>query len=49
MDEKDRLCLILFDSNARNFYNLEFLTKNNKKILEKNKQNFCLWRHKYSK
>jgi len=34
MDEKDRLCLILFDSSAKNFYNLEFLTKNNKKILE---------------
>jgi len=34
MDEKDRLCLILFESSARNFYNLEFLTKSNKKILE---------------
>ena len=34
MDEKDRLCLILFESSATNFYNLEFLTKKNKEILE---------------
>jgi len=43
MNEKDRLCLILFESNARNFYNLQFLTKNNKKILEEkiNKISAC--------
>ena len=34
MDQRDRLCLILFESSARIFYNLEFLTKENKKILE---------------
>ena len=34
MDEKDRICLILFESTAKNFYNLEFLTKKNKDILE---------------
>ena len=34
MDEKDRLCLILFESSATNYYNLEFLTKKNKEILE---------------
>ena len=27
MDEKDRLCLILFESSAQNYYNLSFLTK----------------------
>ena len=43
MNEKDRLCLILFESNARNFYNLQFLTKNNKKILKEkiNKISAC--------
>ena len=34
MDEKDRLCLIVFASSADNIYNLEFLTKKNKEILE---------------
>ena len=34
MEEKDRLCLILFNSSAENFFNLEFLTKKNKEILE---------------
>ena len=34
MDEKDRLCLILFESDAKIFYNLSFLTKQNKEILE---------------
>ena len=34
LEEKDRLCLILFESNAQNYYNLEFLTKKNKEILE---------------
>ena len=34
MGEKDRLCLITFSSNAKNFYNLEYLTKKNKEILE---------------
>ena len=34
MDERDRLCLILFESQANNFYNLQFLTKKNKEILE---------------
>ena len=34
MDEKDRICLILFESSAKNFYNLDFLTKKNKEILE---------------
>jgi len=34
MDEKDRICLILFESTAKNFFNLEFLTKKNKDILE---------------
>ena len=34
MGEKDRLCLITFSSNANNFYNLEYLTKKNKEILE---------------
>ena len=34
MEEKDRLCLILFDDEAENYFNLEFLTKKNKEILE---------------
>ncbi len=34
MDEKDRLCLILFESSAQNYYNLSFLTKKNKENLE---------------
>ena len=34
MDEKDRLCLILFETNAENYYHLSFLTKKNKEILE---------------
>ena len=34
LDEKDRLCLILFESDAKYYYNLNFLTKNNKEILE---------------
>jgi uncharacterized protein YegL len=34
MDEKDRLCLILFESDAENYFNLSFLTKKNKEILE---------------
>ena len=34
MDEKDRLCLILFETNAENYYHLSFLTKKNKEFLE---------------
>ena len=34
LEEKDRLCLILFDSYAENYYNLDFLTKKNKEMLE---------------
>ena len=34
MDERDRLCLILFDDRAENFFYLQYLTKENKKILE---------------
>ena len=34
LEEKDRLCLILFESDAENYYNLDFLTKKNKEILE---------------
>ena len=33
MDEKDRICLILFESSAKNYFNLNYLTKVNKKIL----------------
>ena len=33
MDEKDRICLILFESSAQNYFNLNYLTKVNKKIL----------------
>ena len=33
MDEKDRICLILFESSAVNYFNLNYLTKENKKIL----------------
>ena len=33
MDEKDRICLILFSNSARNYFNLNYLTKQNKKIL----------------
>ena len=32
-DEKDRLCLILFNNNAYNYFNLQYLTKENKEIL----------------
>ena len=39
MGEKDRLCLITFSSNAKNFYNLEYLTKKNKEILEEKEIN----------
>ncbi len=35
MDEKDRLCLILFESDAKIFYNLSFLTKKIKKFWKK--------------
>ena len=35
MDEKDRICLILFESSAENFYNLDFLTKKIKKFWKK--------------
>ena len=34
LEEKDRLCLILFESYAENYYNLDFLTKKNKEMLE---------------
>ena len=34
LEEKDRLCLILFESDANNYYNLDFCTKKNKEILE---------------
>ena len=33
MDEKDRICLILFESEATNYFDLNYLTKENKKIL----------------
>jgi len=33
MDEKDRLCLILFDDNAQIYYSLQNLTKENKSFL----------------
>jgi hypothetical protein len=33
MDEKDRLCLILFDDSAHIYYNLQNLTKENKSLL----------------
>ena len=33
MDERDRLCLILFNENGTNYYDLNYLTKENKKIL----------------
>ena len=33
MDEKDRICLILFNSTAENYFDLNYLTKQNKKIL----------------
>ena len=33
MDEKDRICLILFDNDATNYFNLNYLTKKNKEIL----------------
>ena len=34
MDEKDRICLILFSSFSENYFDLNYLTKENKKILE---------------
>ena len=33
MDEKDRICLILFETEAQNFFNLNYLTKQNKNLL----------------
>ena len=33
MDEKDRICLILFESFAKNYFDLNYLTKQNKEIL----------------
>ena len=33
MDEKDRICLILFNESAQNYYDLNYLTKENKDIL----------------
>ena len=33
MDEKDRICLILFNELANNYYDLNYLTKENKDIL----------------
>ena len=33
MDENDRICLILFSTFAENYFNLNYLTKQNKKIL----------------
>ena len=33
LDEKDRICLILFSSEAQNLFNLDYVTKENKKIL----------------
>ena len=33
MDEKDRICLILFCSTAENYFDLNYLTKENKEIL----------------
>ena len=35
MDEKERICLILFDDRAEIFYELNYLTKPNKEILNK--------------
>ena len=35
MDEKDRLCLILFETNAENYYHLSFLTKKIKNFWKK--------------
>ena len=35
IDEKDRICLILFDNFATNYFNLNYLTKENKEILNK--------------
>ncbi len=35
MDEKDRICLILFECQAQIFYDLNYLTKANKEILNK--------------
>ena len=32
-DEKDRLCLILFNNYAYNYFNLQYLTKENKELL----------------
>ena len=31
MDEKDRICLILFNSTAENYFDLDYLTKQKKK------------------
>ena len=33
MDEKDRICLILFETHAQNYFNLNYVTKANKQIL----------------
>ena len=33
MDERDRICLILFESNAEKYYDINYLTKQNKKNL----------------
>ena len=33
MDENDRICLILFNDEGTNYYNLNYLTKENKNIL----------------
>ena len=33
MDEKERICLILFDDRAEIFFELNYLTKENKEIL----------------
>ena len=33
MDEKDRICLILFSSTAENYFDLDYLTKQKKKFL----------------
>ena len=32
MDEKDRICLILFNSTAENYFDLNYLTKQKKKF-----------------
>ena len=35
MDKQDRICLILFNDSARNYFDLNYLTEQNKKILIK--------------